>query len=201
LTRQSALAVRAGSWRQLPASLREVRAVPGLVPLVVMQALAALAVGATSALLVVLAERAYSLNGAGYGAWLAVVGGGALVGPLLVPALSRLSPSRSVPTAYLIRGAGDVGLGLLSNGLAGGALLFAYGLTHVLGNRRLSDSRPGGRPAESPRPHLRSLGRRLADRKIGLHRRWRRHPRWSSGSGRSSSRGASCWWQRRVLAS
>jgi hypothetical protein len=120
--------VAASSWRHLPASLREVGAVPGLVPLVGMQALAALAVGATSALLVVLAARAYSLNGAGYGAWLAVVAAGALAGPLIVPAISRLSPSRSVPTAYLIRGAGDVGLGLLTNGLAGGALLFAYGL-------------------------------------------------------------------------
>jgi hypothetical protein len=96
--------------------------------LVVMQGLAALAVGATSALLVVLAARAYGLNGAGYGAWLAVIGAGALVGPLLVSAIGSLRPSRSVPTAYLIRGAGDVGLGLLSNGLAGGVLLFAYGL-------------------------------------------------------------------------
>jgi MFS family permease len=128
LSRQPAAAVAASSWRNLGASLREVGAVPGLVPLVVMQALAALAVGATSALLVVLAARAYDLNGAGYGAWLAVVGAGALVGPLLVPAIRSLPPSRSVPTAYLIRGAGDVGLGLLSNGLAGGALLFAYGL-------------------------------------------------------------------------
>lgn len=39
-----------------------------------------------------------------------------------------MSPARSVPTAYIVRGAGDIGLGLLSNGVVGGALLFVYGL-------------------------------------------------------------------------
>jgi hypothetical protein len=93
-----------------------------------MQGTAALAVGATSALLVVLAERAYGLSGAGYGAWLAVIGAGALLGPLVVPALTRLPPAHTVSGAYIIRGAGDIGLGALSNGLAGGGLLFLYGL-------------------------------------------------------------------------
>jgi predicted MFS family arabinose efflux permease len=128
LPRQPALAARAGVWRQVPASLRALRTVSVVAPLLLMQALAALSVGATSALLVVLAERAYGLNGVGYGGWLAVIGAGALMGPLLVPALTRLSPARAVPAAYVIRGAGDVGLGLLSNGVAGSALLFVYGL-------------------------------------------------------------------------
>lgn len=128
LPKQRALAAGTGPWRQVPEALRAVRTVPVLIPLVSMQALAALAVGATSALLVVLGERAYGLNGTGYGTWLAAVGAGALVGPLLVPALTRLPSARTVPSAYIVRGAGDVGLGLLSNAVAGGALLFIYGL-------------------------------------------------------------------------
>jgi hypothetical protein len=156
--------VSVSSWRQLRASLREVRAVRGLVPLVVMQPLAALAVGATSALLVVLAARAYGVNGAGYGAWLAAVGAGALMGPLVVPALSCLSPHRSVPTAYLIRGAGDVGLGLLGNGIAGGALLFAYGLNTSSEAVAFQALVQDAAPPSCPRPHLRSSGRHLADR-------------------------------------
>ncbi len=128
LPRQPALTVGTGAWRQLPESFRAVRTVPVLIPLLVMQALAALAVGATSALLVVLARGPYGLTGVGYGGWLAVIGVGALVGPLLVPALTRLYPAHSVPGAYMVRGAGDIGLAVLSNGAAGGALLFVYGL-------------------------------------------------------------------------
>lgn len=128
LPKQPALATGTGPWRQLPEALSAVRTVPVLGPLLAMQALAALSVGATSALLVVLAERAYALDGTGYGSWLAAVGAGALVGPFVVPALTRLPPARSVPGAYLVRGAGDIGLGLLRNGVAGGGLLFLYGL-------------------------------------------------------------------------
>jgi MFS family permease len=128
LPAQRALAAATGPWRQLPEALRAVATVPVLAPLLVMQGLAALAVGATSALLVVLAESAYGLGGTGYGAWLAVVGLGALVGPLVVPLVARVDPRRTVPGAYVVRGVGDVGLGLLGNGAAGGAFLFVYGL-------------------------------------------------------------------------
>jgi sugar phosphate permease len=77
---------------------------------------------------VVLAERAYGLNGTGYGVWLAVIGAGALLGPVVVPALTRLPPAYNVSGAYIVRGAGDICLGALSNGIAGGGLLFLYGL-------------------------------------------------------------------------
>ncbi|MHB8718418.1 MAG: MFS transporter [Candidatus Dormibacteria bacterium] len=121
-------------WRQIPELLRAVRAVPVLRPLLGMQALASLAAGAPSALLVVLAERAYGLDGAAYGLWLAVIGAGALLGPVVMPALARLRAERAVPAAYLLRGAGDVGLGLLDNGLAGAGLLFLYGLNTSSGS-------------------------------------------------------------------
>ena len=128
LPRHPALAAGTGPWSQLPDGLRAIPRVPVLARLLVMQGLAALAVGATSALLVVLAESAYGLNGTGYGAWLAVVGVGALLGPVVVPALTRLEPARAVSGAYIVRGVGDIDLGALSNGVAGGGLLVLYGL-------------------------------------------------------------------------
>jgi hypothetical protein len=93
-----------------------------------MQGLAALAVGATSALLVVLARDGYGLSGTGYGLWLSAIAAGALVGPLLVPLLARLPAYRAVSGAYVIRGVGDIGLGLMDTGLGGAALLGLYGV-------------------------------------------------------------------------
>jgi MFS family permease len=116
------------AWQQLPELLAAVPRVPVLPPLLVMQGLAALAVGATSALLVVLARDAYGLNGTGYGLWLSAIAAGALVGPLLVPLLARVPAYRAVSGAYVIRGVGDIGLGLVNSGVGGAALLGLYGV-------------------------------------------------------------------------
>lgn len=128
-----ATAVVVGPWHQLPEAFRLMRSVAVLPPLLVMQLLAALSVGATSALLVVLAEKAYQLTATGYGLWLAAIALGALVGPLVLLLLIRVAPERVVPAAYAVRGVGDVGLGLLSQGIAGGALLGAYGVNTSTG--------------------------------------------------------------------
>jgi MFS family permease len=116
------------AWQQLPELLAAVPRVPVLPPLLAMQGLAALAVGATSALLVVLARDAYGLNGTGYGLWLSAIAAGALVGPLLIPLLTRMPAYRAVTGAYVIRGVGDIGLGLMNNGVGGAALLGLYGV-------------------------------------------------------------------------
>ena len=97
-------------------------------PLVLVQSLAALAVGATSALLVVLAQRGYGLSPAGYGLWLGAIGAGALAGPLLVTALARVAARTVVSAAYAIRGVGDVLLAVLPSGAAAGAVLAMYGV-------------------------------------------------------------------------
>lgn len=123
------LTVGTSPWRQLPEVVRAVHELPILARLLIVQALAALAIGATSALLVVLAERAYGLNGTGYGAWLGVIGAGALIGPIVVPALTRLPPTYVMTGAYIVRGAGDVGLAALGNAVVGGGLLAVYGLS------------------------------------------------------------------------
>ena len=116
------------AWRQLTELVRAIPTVGILPPLIAMQALAALAVGATSALLVVLARDAYRLNGTGYGLWLSAIAVGALVGPLLIPLLARMPAHRVLGGAYVARGVGDVGLGLLNNGIGGGLLLALYGI-------------------------------------------------------------------------
>ncbi len=115
-------------WLQLSDTFHAIRQIDIMPPLLVVQALAALAVGATSALLVVLARQAYGLSATGYGLWLSMIAVGALIGPLLVPILERLPPSRTVSAAYVVRGLGDMALGLIRNGLGGGVLLALYGV-------------------------------------------------------------------------
>ncbi|MBV8527099.1 MAG: MFS transporter [Candidatus Dormibacteraeota bacterium] len=97
-------------------------------PLLLMQALAALAVGATSALLVVLARQGYGLSPTGYGLWLAAIGAGALAGPVLVTALARVAARTVVSMAYAVRGAGDVLLSVLPSGATAAAVLALYGV-------------------------------------------------------------------------
>lgn len=116
------------AWGQLGEGIRALGAVRILRPLVVMQSLAALAVGSTSALLVVLAQQAYGLSGSGYGLWLSAIAIGALIGPVLVSPLARLPPSRVISGAYIVRGVGDIGLALLPGGPGGAVLLVLYGL-------------------------------------------------------------------------
>jgi MFS family permease len=117
-----------GIWLQPLSTLQALRQLGILRPLLAVQSLAALAVGATSALLVVLARQAYGLSGTGYGLWLSAIAVGALIGPLFGPALERLPPSRTVSLAYIIRGLGDIGLGVFRTGLGGGLLLGLYGV-------------------------------------------------------------------------
>ena len=97
-------------------------------PLLLMQSLAALAVGATSALLVVLAQRGYGLSPTGYGLWLGAIGAGALAGPLLVTTLARVAARTVVSAAYAVRGVGDVLLSVLPSGAAAAAVLALYGV-------------------------------------------------------------------------
>ena len=128
LPKQPAVGSGVTPWKQLPALTAALHQVPILTRLLVMQGLAALSVGATSALLVVLAERDYRLTGTGYGLWLAAIGAGALLGPFMVPGVARTPPARLVSRAFVIRGAGDIGLATVSNAYLGGTLLFIYGL-------------------------------------------------------------------------
>ena len=131
ISRAAATAVP--SWDRLREAIALVAGVALLPPLLLMQLLAALSVGATSALLVVLAEQAYGLSPTGFGLWLGAIALGAIVGPPAARAVLRAVPQRALPAAYAIRGLGDVGLGLLHQAWAGGALLAVYGVNTSTG--------------------------------------------------------------------
>jgi MFS family permease len=98
------------------------------------QILASLAVGATSALLVVLAERHYHLPPAGFATVLVAIATGALLGPLVFGRLLRRSrDGRFLFLPYIVRGIGDVLLGLVTVPVLGQLLLFVYGLSTSTG--------------------------------------------------------------------
>ena len=125
---QPALAAGHSGWRRPLASFGVLWHAELMRPLLLMQSLAALAVGATSALLVVLAQRGYGLSPVGYGLWLGAIGAGALAGPLLVTTLARLAARSVVSAAYAIRGVGDVLLSVLPSGAGAAAVLALYGV-------------------------------------------------------------------------
>jgi len=76
---------------------------------VFVQALASFAVGATGALLVVLAEHHLRLPPAGFAWLIGAIGAGALVGPLIPNMLAKdYRTARWLFVPYIIRGIGDV---------------------------------------------------------------------------------------------
>ncbi|MBI3979955.1 MAG: MFS transporter [Chloroflexi bacterium] len=93
------------------------------------QALAALSVGATSALLVVLAQQHLGLPPAGFGWLLGAIGVGALLGPFFIGAIVRdYRQARWLFGPYVIRGVGDVLIAAFSSVPLALGLLFVYGL-------------------------------------------------------------------------
>ena len=114
--------------------LRALAALPLLKALAVGQFLAALSAGATSALLVVLAQDRLG-GGGGYGLLVGAIGVGAALGPLLI--IRRLRDPRRpllVFGPYAVRGLVDLVLSVVTAvPLAVGALLF-YGLSTSTGN-------------------------------------------------------------------
>jgi MFS family permease len=102
---------------------------PLLRALAVGQALAALSAGATSALLVVLAEEHLGVNGTGYGFLIAAIGVGAAIGPLVL--VRRLTdPSRPVFVfgPFALRGVVDLLLASVAAVPVAAAALVAYGI-------------------------------------------------------------------------
>jgi len=117
------------SWHQVTEGLRVVRASRFLSVLTGVQAMAALSAGATSALLVVLAEDHLRVGPTHFGFLLAAIGIGAAAGPLL---LQRLTREVRTPLflfgPYLLRGTVDLGLAASSSFVFAVPLLGAYGI-------------------------------------------------------------------------
>ena len=119
------------SWlRDAREGLTYARRDPFVARLVPVQALTSLAVGATSALLVVLGTRHLHLEAQDFAWLLAAIGAGALIGPFLSNWLTagRYLDVRLLFVPYLIRGAGDIALGLVVGLPWALVILFVYGL-------------------------------------------------------------------------
>ncbi|MEO6123064.1 MAG: MFS transporter [Ilumatobacteraceae bacterium] len=103
--------------------------------LAAVQGLAALSAGATSALLVVLAERHLRIDATGFGLLLAAIGVGAVLGPLV---LQRYVTDVRRPILlfgpYLLRGLVDLILAAVSNFAAALTSLAFYGIGTSTGN-------------------------------------------------------------------
>ena len=102
--------------------------------LLVVQALASFAVGATGAMLVVLAERHLRLPPEGFAWLIGAIGLGALLGPLIPNALSRdYRDARWLFLPYVIRGIGDILLAVFTPLPVALLILFVYGLNTSTG--------------------------------------------------------------------
>ncbi len=133
--------VDAGATRGLGAYLADARAGlafalrdPFVSRLLLVQAMASLATGATGALLVVLSERHLGLAPAGFAWLIGAIGAGALLGPLIPNALARdYRDPRWLCVPYVLRGVGDVLLAVFTPLPIAVLLLFSYGLNTSTG--------------------------------------------------------------------
>lgn len=102
--------------------------------LLLVQSLASLAVGATGAMLVVLAEEHLRLPPAGFAWLIGAIGVGALVGPLIPNALAAdYRDARWLFVPYVIRGIGDLLLAVVTALPLALLILFVYGLNTSTG--------------------------------------------------------------------
>jgi MFS family permease len=115
--------------------------------LLLVQALASLATGATGALLVVLAERHLRLAPSGFAWLIGAIGVGALLGPLIPNVLARdYHDARWLFGPYVVRGVGDILIAVFTPLPVALAIMFVYGLNTSTGmvvfNATLQDTIP-----------------------------------------------------------
>jgi MFS family permease len=97
--------------------------------LLIIQALASFATGATGAMLVVLSERHLGLPPSGFAWLIGAIGLGALVGPLIPNMFARdFRDSRWIFGPYVIRGIGDILIAIFVPLPVALLILFVYGL-------------------------------------------------------------------------
>jgi MFS family permease len=120
-------------WAGVAAGVRAVRANPLLSRLAVVQVLASMSAGATSGLLVVLADRWLDVGPGGFGVLLAAIGVGAAIGPLLLRRFIRPGDKRWLFGPYATRGAVDITLAAVANPAVAGGALVAYGMSTSTG--------------------------------------------------------------------
>jgi len=115
--------------------------------LLVVQALASFAVGATGAMLVILSERHLGLTPSGFAWLIGAIGFGALLGPLIPNAMSTdYRNARWLFVPYIIRGIGDVLIAVFTPLPFALFLLFVYGLNTSTGMVVFSSTVQGAIP-------------------------------------------------------
>jgi MFS family permease len=121
-------------FRDAREGLRFARHDPFVSRLLLVQSLASFAVGATGAMLVVLAEEHLHLPPAGFAWLIGAIGVGALIGPLIPNTLATdYRDARWLFVPYVIRGIGDVLLAVVTTLPAAVLILFVYGLNTSTG--------------------------------------------------------------------
>lgn len=120
-------------WTGVLDGVRAVRANPLLARLAVVQVLASLSAGATSGLLVVLAERWLGVGPGGFGSLLAAIGVGAAAGPLLLRRFIEAGDKRWLFGPFVVRGGVDLTLATVASPIAAGGALVAYGMSTSTG--------------------------------------------------------------------
>ena len=120
-------------WAGVLAGVHTVRSHPMLARLAVVQVLASMSAGATSGLLVVLAQRWLGVGPAGFGALLAAIGAGAAAGPLLFRRFINAADRRWLFAPFAVRGGVDVALAAVANPVVAGGALVAYGMSTSTG--------------------------------------------------------------------
>ncbi len=163
-------------------ALTALTGIPLLKALAAGQFLAALSAGATSALLVVLAQE--RLGGGGYGLLIAAIGLGAATGPLLL--LKRIKDPRRqlfVFGPYAMRGVVDLVLAAVTALPLAAAAMVVYGLSTSTGNVTFSSPCAITGAGRVARPGVRQVRRAVAERADAESARGRfarrrcRHPR------------------------
>jgi len=115
--------------------------------LLIVQSLASFAVGATGAMLIVLAEVHLRLPPAGFAWLIGAIGAGALLGPLIPNSLARdYRDARWLFIPYIIRGAGDLLLAIFTPLPVALLLMFIYGLNTSTGMVVFSSTVQGAVP-------------------------------------------------------
>ncbi len=115
--------------------------------LLLVQALASFAVGATGALLVVLTEQHLRLAPAGFAWLIGAIGVGALLGPLIPNTLARdYRDARWLFVPYLVRGVGHVLIAVFTPLPVALVILFVYGLNTSTGMVVFSSTVQGAVP-------------------------------------------------------
>jgi MFS family permease len=127
----SALVVR--GWAGVLGGVRAVRADALLSRLALVQVLASSSAGATSGLLVVLADRWLGVGPRGFGSLLAAIGVGAVLGPLLLRRFVRAGDKRWLFGPFAVRGGVDLVLAGVPNPVVAGGALVAYGMSTSTG--------------------------------------------------------------------